>query len=473
MERYKIAVKNTNESNLVQKLFSELGGVGVKSECKEPIDAQIAYIYLNGRDMFCGLQNEKDKAWFKICREYKELTIPQLKDIVVLARNNPDDLTHKAKSGFRFFVTSDDDIYTYANNQWNSIDVNPFEMAELLPVKEYVNKKTGEYRKTVRTLRGSGWVEIPKWADCYVGYNGASGDWKTFHFGKISFSDRVNEVHENGWESAYNNTLKELVDRKQLIWRRPEQPSTLTDVEGEDQQIQEMAASQLNDIIVLKRNDVGDANAYCHNNGKHYYITSDKKYFLFLHGDLSNKWEESKLDFTYLKEYVKPIKGKEMKEYLEKQEDGTYKLVMRDAVCKVGDIEVPKGSKIYTRGVDNICKFWGDEYHWQTGLPAEILWQRPAQPEVPPLSDNETVLNKQYAEIEQGQQKHNQCFKDVSHLNQVDVYDVLKLFNVTNPCLQDVVKLALSFDGLSVDRQAVELQKMVETLNRAVDLQKY
>ena len=38
-----------------------------------------------------------------------------------------------------------------------------------------------------------------------------------------------------------------------------------------------------------------------------------------------------------------------MKEYLEKQADGSYKLVMRGIVGKDDDIEVPEGAEIYTK----------------------------------------------------------------------------------------------------------------------------
>ena len=39
--------------------------------------------------------------------------------------------------------------------------------------------------------------------------------------------------------------------------------------------------------------------------------------------------------------------------------------------------------------------------------------------------------------------QHNHYFKDVSNLNEIDVYMVLKLFNVTDPCLQHIAKKAL------------------------------
>lgn len=43
--------------------------------------------------------------------------------------------------------------------------------------------------------------------------------------------------------------------------------------------------------------------------------------------------------------------------------------------------------------------------------------------------------------------KHSHYFKDVSHLKTVDVYRVLDLFGVTDPCLQHAVKKLLVAGG--------------------------
>ena len=90
-----------------------------------------------------------------------------------------------------------------------------------------------------------------------------------------------------------------------------------------------------------------------------------------------------------------------MKEYLEKQADGSSKLVMRGIVGRDDDIEVPEGANVYAR-----CNIFGD-YKW---LPKiidgewSVLWQRHTQPEELPFVDS---LNDQYAEIEQVRQQVN------------------------------------------------------------------
>ena len=43
--------------------------------------------------------------------------------------------------------------------------------------------------------------------------------------------------------------------------------------------------------------------------------------------------------------------------------------------------------------------------------------------------------------------KHSHYFKNVRHLDGIDVYRVLELFNVTDPCLQHAIKKLLCAGG--------------------------
>lgn len=94
-----------------------------------------------------------------------------------------------------------------------------------------------------------------------------------------------------------------------------------------------------------------------------------------------------------------------MKEYLEKQADGSYELVMRGIVGKDGDIEVPDGANFYCDGYFwmqlNSKKFWNGD-NWQNDFKTlcgfsksynkTILWQRPQQPEELPFIDDEPKI---------------------------------------------------------------------------------
>ena len=111
-----------------------------------------------------------------------------------------------------------------------------------------------------------------------------------------------------------------------------------------------------------------------------------------------------------------------MKEYLEKQADGSYKLVMRGIVGKGDDIEVPEDAECAILGSEGNVYFWelnsfigGIHANWVNmgrGYSAErylkasegskLIWQRHTQPEELPFMDS---LNDQYAEIEQVRQQ--------------------------------------------------------------------
>ena len=241
-----------------------------------------------------------------------------------------------------------------------------------------------------------------------------------------------------------------------------------------------------------------------------------------------------------------------MKEYLEKQADGSYKLVMRGIVGKDGDIEVPEGANFYCDRYFwmqlNSKKFWNGD-NWQNDFKTlcgfsksynkTILWQRHTQPEELPFIDDEPTLDKvkikingdlnqaveiakdmgyyncqfekipqnaywllcnesgsvdysmnenilneyamlhiedeleslndQYAEIEQVR-KHRHYFKDVSNIAEIDVYAVLKLFDVTDPCLQHIVKKSLCAGKRGHKDMMEDLQNIVDTAIRAVEL---
>ena len=101
-----------------------------------------------------------------------------------------------------------------------------------------------------------------------------------------------------------------------------------------------------------------------------------------------------------------------MKEYLEKQADGSYKLVMRGIVGKDDDIEIPEGAECARSTCsglefykDNLNLFfsisgdcWKNTISSKEKLSENIAWQRHTQPEDLPFMDS---LNDQYAEIEQ------------------------------------------------------------------------
>ena len=162
------------------------------------------------------------------------------------------------------------------------------------------------------------------------------------------------------------------------------------------------------------------------------YVINTEYPSIILHGgDMSLNWNTieqfnslsyyKEITLQELRDMVNP-----MKEYLEKQADGSYKLVMRGIVGRDDDIEVPEGANIYWKD--------GDEHWFTTRVMGYrnsiIVWQRPTQLEALPfIDDNPQSLNDQYAEIEQvrkqsieatlaERQAQYGCFEDVAFVTE-------------------------------------------------------
>ena len=69
--------------------------------------------------------------------------------------------------------------------------------------------------------------------------------------------------------------------------------------------------------------------------------------------------------------------------------------------------------------------------------------------------------------------KHNHYFKDVQRLQYVDVYRVLSLFNVTDPCLQHAIKKLLLAGGRGAGKdKSKDIQEAVDSLVRWQEMAK-
>ena len=87
------------------------------------------------------------------------------------------------------------------------------------------------------------------------------------------------------------------------------------------------------------------------------------------------------------------------------------------------------------------------------------------------LIERETVnpVSEQNQPVER---KHSHYFKDVSGVDQIDVYAVLRLFEVTDPCLQHIVKKALCAGKRGAKDWAKDVQEIADTANRLIELER-
>lgn len=66
---------------------------------------------------------------------------------------------------------------------------------------------------------------------------------------------------------------------------------------------------------------------------------------------------------------------------------------------------------------------------------------------------------------------HRHYYKDVSKLKTVDVYRVLKLFNVHDPCLQHAIKKLLVAGGRGAGKDITQdVQEAIDSLKRLLEM---
>lgn len=61
---------------------------------------------------------------------------------------------------------------------------------------------------------------------------------------------------------------------------------------------------------------------------------------------------------------------------------------------------------------------------------------------------------------------HGHYFKSVANLDEIDVYRVLSLYGVTDPCLQHAVKKLLVAGGRGLKGADKDIQEAIDTLQR-------
>lgn len=211
---------------------------------------------------------------------------------------------------------------------------------------------------------------------------------------KVESEVESEEVQELFFDLGY-------VDRKGWTKRNPIHESIQAWSDGEftfslshDQVpvgFKEITIQQLKDMVVLKRNDVGDAT---HGNAMYSYVKLSDGWYYFDKGE-SNKWIKSVGGKRSYYENLKPIEKKEMKEFLVNH-DGKWTLQLLDSDTEENSyrVAVPSGATHYSKGkysgngvflkVDGINKY---EYYNNTWLlrcnplnemyfTTQLLWQR-------------------------------------------------------------------------------------------------
>ncbi len=126
MDNYKIKVKDEAESKEARELFVQLGFEKTGFSC----DEFPCYLATWG-----GGFSDYVLDSLSISRERKELTLPQLRDLVVLKRNDVKDATHEDQYGDKWLYL-DERHYVYLNYQWSLPTGEFLERYELKPIEK-------------------------------------------------------------------------------------------------------------------------------------------------------------------------------------------------------------------------------------------------------------------------------------------------------------------------------------------------
>lgn len=105
MDNYKIKVKDEAESKEAQELFFELGCEWRDSK-KDIVNLDATYIYADDGVLTFGFNDFNFRG-----SDNEELTLPQLRDLVVLKRNDVKDANVEDGTGFPLYLSSTNELY--------------------------------------------------------------------------------------------------------------------------------------------------------------------------------------------------------------------------------------------------------------------------------------------------------------------------------------------------------------------------
>lgn len=168
-----------------------------------------------------------------------------------------------------------------------------------------------------------------------------------------------------------------------------------------------------------------------------------------------------------------------MKEWLLKTEDGKYHYYRDDMDCcpkYVDKIEIPEDAveaRINGGGtinfINSVGSFMnprtnGSWFNWKLHhYGHQLIWERKVH-----QIEDDSVVGAEYL----SKKKHSHYFKDVSNLLELDVYRVLKLFDVTDPCIQHAVKKLLCAGGRGVKDVDKDVHEAIDSLLRYEEMRK-
>ena len=223
---YKVKVGSEAESKEVQGLLFKLGYVWDWNG-----EANIELFNFN--PITLNFYNDMTLTQGSFLNEdHKEITIPQLKDMVVLKRNDVGYATHGNLGGQKGYLTCENVEYfwNYFDKKWNKISLT-FISQGLKPItkkpamKEFLDP-ANDYKFIVTDKPFFDWIEVPEGADTLA------GDSSTRYFWKHGFGEKGNMIigvgesltRYSGWTGCKDSADVWLDcvndDSFKIIWQR-------------------------------------------------------------------------------------------------------------------------------------------------------------------------------------------------------------------------------------------------------------
>ena len=165
MEDLKIRVNSEAESEEAQCLFFELGyrWLGGHGSSYFKINDNFKYItaYMRGMSLAQGANGDAKK----------EITMLQLRDMVVLKRNDVGDANYKTNYGTQCYITGED-VYAFQDNKWFLSAMQHKDILDMIkpiekPMKEYLFKYNDQYTLVELSKEDAGsnpeqYIEVPE-----------------------------------------------------------------------------------------------------------------------------------------------------------------------------------------------------------------------------------------------------------------------------------------------------------------------
>ena len=239
MENYKIRVNSKSESKEAQQLFFELGYE--KGACSTGGYPALIIATPESRFQKTPYSSRATSLNHEAHSQYKEITLPQLRDLVVLKRNDRKDANVSDENClYDLYLTKSKELYFYGcgKNKWILSNLNGddiyYESLKPIekPMKEYLRKNsngTYSYIGTVRPEYVSDFmIEIPEGATYYAkdASLGKSGNF-FFRLRSDDFDFEAVWLESNWMQASFN------VKNHEVLWQRHTHPEELPFVDDE------------------------------------------------------------------------------------------------------------------------------------------------------------------------------------------------------------------------------------------------